>query len=81
MIKHKPRRQTGEKGWYYCNPPDDNGSEKCGSCVFVTDFNQIPKDYPWVPGVLGQDERPNCPDGLNNCGDTIDCSPITSGIY
>jgi hypothetical protein len=83
MIKHKPRRHTDEKGWYYCNPPDDNGSEECGSCVFVTDsdYNQIPKGYPRVPGLHDPDETPICPDGLNGCRDIMDCSPRTSGIY
>lgn len=89
MIRHKPGRHDDDddrdKGWYYCNSavPDftNKHARACGSCMFVTDENQIPAGHPRVPGVLGSDGRPNCGDGLNNCGDSMDCHPRTTGIY
>jgi hypothetical protein len=82
MTRYKPGRHSddGDKGFYYCNPPDDNNSKGCGSCMFVTDKSQVPQDFPYVEGVLGSDGRPNCTD-INNCGDSQDCQPLTSGIY
>lgn len=88
MTRHKPRRHRhGDEGYYYCNPavPDFSNKRACGSCMFVTDEDQVPEGFPRARGVIGPDGNPNCSD-LDFCQDKMYCHPepntqLSSRIY